>query len=78
MSGLFGESSGEEAKAIRLTTSTMDYSVRSSRALLPLLEHLRGLGVAPGGRLAPRTAVDEVIGEFEYYLVHERGLVRLR
>jgi integrase len=47
---------------------------RSSRALSPLLEHLRGLGVAPGGRLAPRTAVDEVVGDFEAYLVHERGL----
>jgi integrase/recombinase XerD len=47
---------------------------RSARALAPLLEYLRGVGVVPAELQATRTVVDEVIGDFETYLVRERGL----
>jgi integrase/recombinase XerD len=41
----------------------------------PLLEYLRGVGVAPGVD-APRavTPVDELLGNYRRYLLEERGL----
>jgi site-specific recombinase XerD len=48
----------------------------SARALVPLLGFLRGRGVAPP--LSPAavvTVVDEVVAEFEQFLLRDRGLV---
>jgi integrase/recombinase XerD len=48
----------------------------STRALVPLLGFLRGLGVAPPPTpAAVVTAVDGVVCEFEQYLLRDRGLV---
>lgn len=50
----------------------------STRALVPLLGFLRGLGVAPPTTPAPIvTAVDRLIAEFEQFLLRDRGLVAL-
>jgi integrase/recombinase XerD len=49
----------------------------SVRAVRPLLDYLRGLGVAPvAGASAPRGAVEELLRRFQRYLERERGLVR--
>jgi site-specific recombinase XerD len=48
----------------------------STRALVPLLGFLRGLGVAPPpAPAAVVTAVDGLVCEFEQYLLRDRGLV---
>src|SRR5207247_10465462 len=48
---------------------------RSARALVPLLGHLRGLGVAAAPRLSePHAPGDRLIGRFAEYLAGERGL----
>ncbi len=47
----------------------------TSRALAPLLDYLRGLGVvAQPGCPVPETAVEALLEEFRRYLVEERGL----
>ncbi|HEX2311673.1 MAG TPA: site-specific integrase [Vicinamibacterales bacterium] len=46
----------------------------SSRALSPLLEYLRGLGVVPAQPAAPRTAAEAIIERYSSYLLERRGL----
>lgn len=46
----------------------------SSLAVMPLMGHLRELGVAPAPVPVPLTAVDELVECFRSYLVTERGL----
>jgi integrase/recombinase XerD len=47
----------------------------SSRALSPLLEYLRGVGVVPPARLAaPLTPADAIIERYSSYLLERRGL----
>jgi integrase len=47
----------------------------SSRALSPLLEYLRGLGVVPLAEpTLPLTAVEAIIGRYSAYLLERRGL----
>jgi integrase/recombinase XerD len=47
----------------------------SSRAMSPLLEHLRGLGVVPAAEPAsPLTEVDAIVERYSMYLVARRGL----
>ena len=49
---------------------------RSPKAVGPLLEYLRGLGVLPLPPLAvPATPVDAVLERYRHYLTVERGLV---
>ncbi len=54
----------------------------SRRALTPLLDYLRGLGVVHDARVDASTAVDGLLADYREYLVRERGLaagtVRLR
>jgi site-specific recombinase XerD len=49
---------------------------RSSRSLAPVLEHLRAIGVAPAAEVepAPRSAEEELLAYFQYYLRDQRGL----
>lgn len=48
----------------------------SQRALAPLLEHLRGLGVVPVAAVAAaRTPVEQLLERYRSYLAQERGLV---
>ncbi len=50
---------------------------RSPKAMSPLLEHLRGLGVLPLPPLAvPATPVEALLERYRDYLTVERGLVR--
>lgn len=50
-------------------------SRRSQRALMPLLDYLRGQGAAPQPVPPPAcTPVQRMAGEYHIYLVHERGL----
>jgi integrase/recombinase XerD len=46
----------------------------SQRALVPLLEHLRGLGAVPARTQLATTPVTEVLGRYRDHLVGERGL----
>jgi integrase/recombinase XerD len=47
----------------------------SSRALSPLLEYLRGLGVVPSAQpVVPLTAVEAVVERYSSYLLDRRGL----
>lgn len=47
----------------------------SVRAMAPMLEYLRGLGIVPPeGRSAAGTAVEQVFDAYEHYLVAERAL----
>jgi integrase/recombinase XerD len=47
----------------------------SSRALSPLLEYLRGLGVVPPTEpAAPLTAVEAIVERYSSYLLGRRGL----
>jgi integrase/recombinase XerD len=46
----------------------------SPRALVPLLEYLRRLGVAPVPAAAPVTPAEALLGRYRRYLVTERGL----
>jgi integrase/recombinase XerD len=49
----------------------------SSRAMSPLLEYLRGLGVVPLAEPAlPLTAVEAIIERYSSYLLERRGLAR--
>jgi site-specific recombinase XerD len=49
---------------------------RSSRSLAPVLEHLRAIGVVPAAEVepAPRSAEEELLDCFQYYLRDQRGL----
>jgi integrase len=47
----------------------------SSRAMSPLLEYLRGLGVVPAAEAAlPLTAVETIVARYSAYLLSRRGL----
>lgn len=47
----------------------------SSRAMSPLLEYLRGLGVVPSAEAAlPVTAVETIVARYSAYLLSRRGL----
>jgi len=46
----------------------------STRAMAPIVEYLRDLGVVPLEPQRPLTAAEAVLGEFERYLLDERGL----
>ena len=47
----------------------------SSRAMSPLLEYLRGLGVVPSAEAAlPLTAVETIVARYSAYLLVQRGL----
>jgi integrase/recombinase XerD len=46
----------------------------SQRALAPLLDYLRGLGVVPQPPPAACTAAEKLTGDYRRYLVSERGL----
>lgn len=47
----------------------------STKAVVPILEYLRGLGVVPTpSPVGPSTPVDELVAHYRSYLVQERGL----
>ena len=46
----------------------------SPKALVPLLRHLRGLGVVPQPQVAEQSSVDALLADYCAYLVGERGL----
>ncbi len=46
----------------------------SPRALLPLLEYLRGLGVAPPAVSVVATPIEELVERYSAYLLQQRGL----
>lgn len=46
----------------------------SSRALVPLLGYLRGLGAVPAPAPVPVTPAEALLGRYQRYLVTERGL----
>ena len=48
----------------------------SPKALVPLLEYLRRLGVVPPPPPEPETPVEALLGRYRRYLVSERGLAR--
>src|SRR5579875_1205627 len=48
----------------------------SPKALVPLVEYLRRLGVVPPPPPAPQTPVAALLGRYRRYLVTERGLAR--
>ncbi|HUY08841.1 MAG TPA: site-specific integrase [Candidatus Dormibacteraeota bacterium] len=52
-------------------------SLRSARGLMPLLNHLRGLGVVPESPPPLKRAVDALLDRYRGYLVQERGLAAL-
>ncbi len=49
-------------------------SLRSWRALDPLVGYLRGLGVVPKLAVSADTAVDRLVADYRDYLLRERGL----
>lgn len=46
----------------------------SPKALVPMLDYLRGIGVVPPAPSGPRSAREELLGRFYEYLIAERGL----
>ena len=70
-SELSEEVAGQYAAARRQERSFL----RSRRALGPLLDYLRGLGIVPAAEAAvPQTAGEELLARFAAYLAAERGL----
>lgn len=51
-----------------------DVSLRSWRALGPLVVYLRGLGVIPDHAVPADTSVERLLADYREYLLHERGL----
>jgi len=50
--------------------------LRTERALTPLLDHLRGLGVAPGPTVVlPGTPSERLLARYRDFLMRERGLL---
>ena len=71
LSELSEEVAGQYAAARRRERSHL----RSERALGPLLDYLRGLGMVPVAEVAvPETAGGELLARFAAYLAGERGL----
>ena len=71
LSELSEEVAGQYAAARREERSHL----RSERALGPLLDYLRGLGIVPAAEVAvPETAGEELLARFAAYLADERGL----
>ena len=71
LSELSEEVAGQYAAARRQERSHL----RSERALGPLLDYLRGLGIVPAAEVAvPETAGEELLARFAAYLAGERGL----
>jgi integrase/recombinase XerD len=71
LSELSEEVAGQYAAARREVRSHL----RSERALGPLLDYLRGLGIVPAAEVAvPETAGEELLARFAAYLAGERGL----
>src|SRR5438132_9613268 len=71
LSELSEEVAGQYAAARRQERSFL----RSRRALGPLLDYLRGLGIVPAaGAAVPQTAGEELLARFAAYLAGERGL----
>jgi len=71
LSELSEEVAGQYAAARREERSHL----RSERALGPLLDYLRGLGIVPAAEVAvPETAGEELLARFAAYLAGERGL----
>jgi len=62
----------ERYMAVRRRAGYTNY--RTSRALVPLLGYLRGLGVAPPPASPPRTPVEALLERYRHYLIVERGL----
>jgi integrase/recombinase XerD len=62
----------ERYLAQRRSAGYVEY--RSLRALRPLLEFLAPLAVVPVPQEAPPSSVEELLGRFRDYLIHERGL----
>jgi integrase/recombinase XerD len=48
----------------------------SGRAMAPMIEYLRDLGVVPPERPRPLTPAEALLGDFARYLLDERGLAR--
>src|SRR5208283_4424308 len=71
LSELSEEVAGQYAAARRQERSFL----RSRRALRPLLDYLRGLGIVPAAEAAvPQTAGEVLLARFAAYLAGERGL----
>ena len=66
--------SQEEAERFLEVRRELEVSLRSWRALGPLIVYLRGLGVIPELVASADTPVDRLVAEYCDYLLHERGL----
>lgn len=55
-----------------------DRSLKSWRALDPLVGYLRALGVVPKLAASADTAVDRLVADYRDYLLRERGLTAAR
>src|SRR4051812_14139510 len=64
----------EEAERFLEVRRERDVSLRSWRALGPLVGYLRGLGVVPQPMAFPDTPVARLLADYRDYLLHERGL----
>jgi integrase/recombinase XerD len=51
--------------------------VPTQRSLVSLFSYLQAEGVVPPPLPAPRTAIDELLGEYHHHLIHERGVTPL-
>ena len=64
----------EEAERFLAVRREREVSLRSWRALGPLIVYLRGLGVVPELVASADTPIDRLVAEYCDYLLHERGL----
>jgi integrase/recombinase XerD len=64
----------ETAERFLVVRRERDVSLRSWRALGPLIVYLRGLGVIPDRVISADTPVERLLLDYREYLVRERGL----
>ncbi len=64
----------ETAERFLAVRRERDVSLRSWRALSPLVVYLRGLGVIPDHAVSADTPVERLIADYRDYLFRERGL----
>ena len=65
---------GETAERFLAVRRESGVSLRSSRAVGPLLVYFRGLGVVPESVVSIDTPVARLLADYRDYLLRERGL----
>ena len=61
-------------KAFLATRHTRDYRPVATASLVPLLDYLRSEGVVPPEPAKPLTPLDELIGDYRWWLIAEQAL----